>query len=75
MKQLKLGLIGAGERGANCYAPYALKYPAEVKFVCVAEPLEERRDKFADAHGIPQEDRFADWKELLEKTMNWTALS
>ena len=67
MKQLKLGLIGAGERGANCYAPYALKYPAEVKFVCVAEPLEERRDKFADAHGIPQEDRFADWKELLEK--------
>ena len=36
MKQLRLGLIGAGERGANCYAPYALKYPAEAKFVCVA---------------------------------------
>lgn len=35
MKQIRLGLIGAGERGANCYAPYALKYPAEVKFVCV----------------------------------------
>lgn len=67
MKQLRLGLIGAGERGANCYAPYALKYPAEAKFVCVAEPLEERRNVFADAHGIPQEDRFTDWKELLGK--------
>ena len=67
MKQLKLGLIGAGERGANCYAPYALKYPAEVKFVCVAEPLDERRDTFGNAHGIPQADRFSDWKEMLDK--------
>lgn len=67
MKQLRLGLIGAGERGANCYAPYALKYPSEVKFVCVAEPRKERRDKFADRHAIPECDRFEDWKELLEK--------
>lgn len=67
MKQIRLGLIGAGERGANCYAPYALKYPAEVKFVCVAERIESRRDTFADAHGIPAEDRFDDWHALLEK--------
>lgn len=66
MKQLKLGLIGAGERGANCYAPYALKYPAEVKFVCVAEPLKERRDVFADAHGIGEVGRYSDWHEMLE---------
>ena len=66
MKQLKLGLIGAGERGANCYAPYALKYPAEVKFVCVAEPLKARRDVFADAHGIGEAGRFSDWHEMLE---------
>ena len=46
MKQIRLGLIGAGERGANCYAPYALKYPSEVKFVCAAEPLEERKKCF-----------------------------
>ncbi|WP_195421156.1 Gfo/Idh/MocA family protein [Faecalicatena contorta] len=67
MRQIKLGLIGAGERGANCYAPYALKYPAEVKFVCAAEPLDERRNVFSDMHQIPQKDRFTDWKELLEK--------
>lgn len=68
MKQLKLGLIGAGERGANCYAPYALKYPAEVKFVRVAEPLKARRDVFADAHGIGEAGRFSDWHEMLEQS-------
>lgn len=66
MRQLRLGLIGAGERGANCYAPYALKYPAEVRFVCVAEPLAERRNAFGDRHGIPEDARFTDWKELLD---------
>lgn len=65
MKQIKLGLIGAGERGANCYAPYALKYPDEVKFVCVAEPLKERRDAFGKAHGIGPDKRYEDWKEML----------
>ncbi|MDD3402767.1 MAG: Gfo/Idh/MocA family oxidoreductase [Hespellia sp.] len=67
MRQIKLGLIGAGERGANCYAPYALKYPAEVKFVCVAERIEERRNTFAKTHGIPKEDQYEDWRALLEK--------
>lgn len=70
MKQLKLGLIGAGERGANCYAPYALKYPAEVKFACVAEPLKDRRDSFAEVHGIPEEARFSDWHEMLEQNIS-----
>lgn len=67
MRQMRLGLIGAGERGANCYAPYALKYPAEAAFVCVAEPIAERRNRFGDAHDIPEKDRYEDWRELLEK--------
>ena len=67
MEQLRLGLIGAGERGANCYAPYAFKYPEEIKFVCVAEPLKDRRTVFARAHGIPEEWQFEDWKDMLDK--------
>lgn len=67
MRQIRLGLIGAGERGANCYAPYALKYPAEVRFVCVAEPVRERREAFAGSHHIPEEDCFEDWHALLEQ--------
>lgn len=67
MKQMRLGLIGAGERGANCYAPYALKYPNEAAFVCVAEPVPERRNAFGDAHGIPDEERYEDWRELFKR--------
>ena len=30
-------LIGAGQRGALSYAPYALRYPDQLRFVAVAE--------------------------------------
>ena len=65
MKQVTAILIGAGNRGAEAYASYALKYPGELSFVGVAEPREDRRREFALKHGI--EDRYAvsDWKELL----------
>ena len=33
-------LIGAGNRGADCYAPYALHHPDQLKFIAVAEPIE-----------------------------------
>lgn len=69
MKQMRIGLIGAGERGANCYAPYALKYPSEAVFTCVAEPVKERRETFAAAHHISPDMQFEDWKEMLEKAV------
>lgn len=65
MKQLKLALIGAGERGAQCYAPYAIKYPREVSFAAVAEPDITRRTAFAARHGIANENRFESWEALL----------
>lgn len=74
MKQLKFGLIGAGERGANCYAPYSLKYPPEVKFVCVAEPIQERLDKFSDDHNIDIEHRYTSWEEMLANNYNLDGL-
>ncbi len=66
MKTLKIGLIGAGERGAHCYAPYALKYPQEMQFTAVAEPLADRRDFFRKTHGIADEMCFTGWEQMLE---------
>lgn len=60
-------LIGAGNRGAQNYAPYALHHPDELKFVAVAEPIEERRKAFAEQHQIPEEMQFESWEPLLEK--------
>ena len=35
MKQVTAILLGAGQRGAEAYASYALDYPNELKFVAV----------------------------------------
>lgn len=59
-------LIGAGERGARSYAPYALQHPDELRFVAVAEPDPERRAWFAHQHHIPPNRQFETWEPLLE---------
>ena len=60
-------LIGAGQRGAQVYADYALHHPNEIKIAAVAEPDRERRQLFAKAHGLPDEAVFSHWNELFEK--------
>ncbi len=60
-------MIGAGQRGMYAYAPYALKYPERLKFVAVAEPDPERREKFAREHNITKEMQFKSWQELLQR--------
>ena len=49
MKQVTAILLGAGQRGADAYASYALDYPNELKFVGVAEPREDRRRSLVTA--------------------------
>ncbi len=60
-------LFGAGLRGADAYAPYALAHPDELKFVAVAEPDPARRARFAVAHDIPAERQFATWEEVTAR--------
>ncbi|MGO4497594.1 Gfo/Idh/MocA family protein [Paenibacillus sp. 2RAB27] len=67
MTQLTAILIGAGARGARSYAPYALDYPHELKFVAVAEANAIRREDFAKLHHIPGECSFESWEQLLER--------
>lgn len=66
MKQITAVVLGAGSRG-EIYGSYALTYPEELKIVAVAEPKADRREKFARDHGIPEENCFASWEDLLEK--------
>jgi len=60
-------LIGAGERGALSYAPYALHHPDQLQFTAVAEPIPERRERFARLHHILPEHVFETWEPLLER--------
>lgn len=53
-------LAGAGQRGAQVYAEYAVSHPNEMKIVAVAEPDEERRREFAARHRLHEDQIFAD---------------
>lgn len=57
-KTLKLALVGAGERGQYCYAPYAKMHGYEIEFVAVAEPNEGRRTRFAKEYALPKSGLF-----------------
>lgn len=58
-------MLGAGGRGYRAYAPYALEHPDELQFVAVAEPLDDRRERFGDTHEIEPENRFKSWEDLI----------
>lgn len=64
---IQAAVIGAGSRGMFALAAYALTNPHELQIVAVAEPNEERRLKFAKMYGVPPEQQFATWEELLNQ--------
>lgn len=67
MKRMTALLLGAGQRGAEVYARYALRYPNELKIVGVAEPRKDRLEAFCKLHGIASDNAFADWREALNR--------
>jgi len=67
MQQLTGIVIGAGNRGADAYASYALAHPKELKIVGVAEPNPIRREMLATNHNIPKDCEYNDWKGILEE--------
>src|SRR5690349_3229524 len=67
MNKVRIALIGAGNRGKDTYGEFALKYPENIEFVGVAEPIEERRSEFSRKHNVSEEYQFESWEQLLDK--------
>jgi len=63
-------LIGAGERGTFVFGEYATQHPDELKIVAVAEPVEEKRRRFAERHQLVDEQCYSSWDELFAKKKN-----
>ncbi|MHA1967419.1 MAG: Gfo/Idh/MocA family protein [Candidatus Hodarchaeales archaeon] len=66
-KMVAAVVIGAGNRGKDVYAKYALDHPNELEITAVAEPNPERRKKLAESHKIPSEYQFETWEQLLNQ--------
>ena len=67
MSIIKIALVGAGERGKNCYAPHIRRGGDLMKFVAVAEPKEERRNEFVKKYNIEEANVFETGEELFTK--------
>ena len=65
MNPVRMIVLGAGSRGMDAYAPYALLAPGELQIVAVAEPREARRNAFAARYSVPESAAFSDWREAL----------
>ena len=66
MTPVTMLVVGCGSRGTT-YARYALAHPDRLRIIAVAEPREECRRCMAVEYGIPPENLFADWRELLNR--------
>ncbi len=64
-KQLKIILIGAGNRGET-YTDIMAQMPDRFQVTAVAEPIDSRRLAIQKRHGIPDELCFTDWRSLLD---------
>ena len=60
-------LVGAGRRAYYILGNYAERHPGTFRFIAVAEPREDARERFAHAHDIPDELCFQSWEELLDR--------
>lgn len=67
MKIVTAVLVGAGDRGANAYAAYAINNPGTIRFVAVAERDEARRKHFQQTHKIPDDMAFESWDDMFAK--------
>jgi hypothetical protein len=57
--------LGAGNRG-NVYGGYAVKYPDELDIIGVAEPVDIRRNRYMEKHGIDAKNAFLTWEDVFK---------
>jgi predicted dehydrogenase len=58
--------LGAGNRG-TVYGNYAIQYPEHLKIVGVADPIDIRKERYSEKHGIPVENRFVTWEDVFNR--------
>ena len=66
MRKISVIIVGAGNRG-NRYAELMHQMPEMYEIVGMADPAEARRKHFQEEFGVPAENCFANWEEILSQ--------
>ena len=66
MKKLKVICIGAGGRGRG-YFNIMNEQPDKFELVGVAEPIDSAREVFIQSFGVPAENSYKSWEEILDR--------
>lgn len=66
MKKTSVIIIGGGGRG-TIYSHHLQTIKDKAEVVAIAEPREFFRNRIAEMHSIPQENRYTDWHDLLKR--------
>jgi len=74
MIRARIGILGAGNRGATAYGRYMLRRPDLAEVVALADTRPDRLEAVGDEHGVPPEHRHADWKDLLRRERDLDAV-
>jgi predicted dehydrogenase len=69
-KQVKLALIGAGNRGQGIFGQYALDMPHRARFTAVVEPDKDKREFFSASHEVPAERSFDSLEAFMASGIN-----
>jgi predicted dehydrogenase len=64
MASYRVGIVGCGARSTAHAAGWAAN--ESVAITAVADPIEERRDALGAAHGVAPDQRYPDFKDMLE---------
>lgn len=64
MKQITVAILGCGNRG-SAYSKHMATMPEQYKIVAIADPDPARREKFQKNYGVPVENSYTTWEDLL----------
>jgi len=65
--RMRVGILGAGARGAEAYGGFILRRPDLAQVVAIADPRADRLAAVGAQHGIEPEHLHKSWKSLLER--------
>ena len=65
--RVRVGIIGAGNRGMGTYGAYVLRRPDLAQVVAIADPRADRLRVAGEQHGVAAEHLYDTWEALLER--------